>query len=246
MNTLIVIPARVHSSRLDRKMLADIGGEPLIVRAYKSAVAAAVGEVIVACDGEEIATVIRRVGGTAITTDPDLPSGTDRVFIAYKQYDLCNKYDLIINVQGDMPFIAPEFISYSDHMLRTSNCDISTLATPIKDESYRSESCVKPVIVFSEKNKGRAIYFSRSAVPFGGPYYRHVGIYGFRSYALARFVSLQPGTLEKAEKLEQLRALENDMTIGIDILDMPSPISVDTADDLGVARKYFLTIGNQS
>jgi 3-deoxy-manno-octulosonate cytidylyltransferase (CMP-KDO synthetase) len=226
-------------------MLADIGGEPLIVWAYKSAVAAAVGEVIVACDGEEIATAVRGVGGTAIITDPDLPSGTDRVFAAYKQYDVDGKYDFIINMQGDVPFIAPEFLSYSDHMLRTSNYDMSTLATPIKDESYLVESCVKPVIVFSEKNSGKAIYFSRSAVPFGGPYYQHIGIYGFRSEALARFVSLSPGTLEKTEKLEQLRALENGMTIGIDVLDMPPPISVDVASDLEAARRYFLTIGNR-
>ncbi|MDR1362360.1 MAG: 3-deoxy-manno-octulosonate cytidylyltransferase [Holosporaceae bacterium] len=238
MSTLIVIPARISSSRLERKMLADIGGEPLIVRTHRCAIAAAVGDVVVACDGEEIADVIRSIGGTAIVTDPKLPSGTDRVFSARSKYDPDGKYDLVINVQGDMPFVAPEFIRRSDHMLRTSNYDMVTLATPIGDESYRLESCVKPVIAFGEQNQGKAIYFSRSPVPFGGPYYHHVGIYGFRSEALARFVALPPSALEQTEKLEQLRALENGMSIGIEVLELPPPISVDTPADLEAARSY--------
>jgi 3-deoxy-manno-octulosonate cytidylyltransferase (CMP-KDO synthetase) len=241
MKTLIAIPARVASSRLSGKMLADIGGEPLIVRTYRSAVAARVGDVIVACDGEEIATAIRNAGGIAILTDPDLPSGTDRVFAALKQYDKNHQYDLVINVQGDMPFVASEFIQYSDNMLRRSSYDISTIATPIEDDSYRLESVAKSVIAFEKENSGKAIYFSRSAVPFGGPYYHHVGIYCFRYESLEKFVSLPPSPLEKTEKLEQLRALENNMTIGIDVLPQKPPISVDTPADLEAAREYFLS-----
>jgi 3-deoxy-manno-octulosonate cytidylyltransferase (CMP-KDO synthetase) len=220
-------------------MLADIGGEPLIVRTYKSAVAANVGDVIVACDSEEIAAAVRKAGGIAILTDPDLPSGTDRGFDAYKQYDKNHRYDFVINVQGDMPFVAPEFIQYCNNMLRKSSCDISTIATLIQDDSYKQENIVKPVIVFEKENSGRAIYFSRSAVPFGGPYHHHIGIYCFRSQALEKFVTLPQGALEKTEKLEQLRALENNMTIGVDVLPLKPPISVDVSADLEAAREYF-------
>ncbi|GHT96374.1 3-deoxy-manno-octulosonate cytidylyltransferase [Alphaproteobacteria bacterium] len=241
MNVLVVVPARVASIRLPGKMLADIGGLPLIVRTYQSVVAANVGDVIVACDGEKIASAIRNAGGVAILTDPNLPSGSDRVYAAYKEYDPHNKYDFVINVQGDMPFVASEFIQKSYEVLLKSNCDISTIATPIKDDSYLRESVVKPVIV-SGDIFGKAIYFSRSPVPFGGLYYHHVGIYGFRSESLEKFVSLPQGILEKTEKLEQLRALENNMTIGIDVVDADPPISVDTPGDLSTACRQWCAI----
>jgi 3-deoxy-manno-octulosonate cytidylyltransferase (CMP-KDO synthetase) len=220
-------------------MLADIGGKPLIVRTYQSVVAANVGDVIVACDSEEIAAAVQEVGGIAILTDPDLPSGTDRVLAAHKQYDKNHRYDFVINVQGDMPFVAPEFIQHSNNMLCESNYDMSTVATPIRDDSYKLENVVKPVIVFEKENSGKAIYFSRSAVPFGGPYYHHIGIYCFRPQTLEKFTALPSGTLEKTEKLEQLRALENNMTIGIGILPLKPPISVDIPADLEAAREYF-------
>jgi 3-deoxy-manno-octulosonate cytidylyltransferase (CMP-KDO synthetase) len=236
MNTLIVLPARVASTRLARKMLADIHGKPLIVRTFESAMAANIGDVIVACDGTEITETIKNAGGRAVLTDPDLPSGTDRVFAAWTQYDPNGKYEFIINLQGDLPFITPDFIRVVDEIIRKTNYDISTAATPIKDDSYERNSVVKPIISFTSENSGKALYFSRSPIPFGGPYYHHVGIYGFRSAGLRKFVNLAQSPLEKQEKLEQLRAMENDMTIGIAVVDQDPPISVDTFDDLEMAR----------
>lgn len=246
MDTLIAIPARVASTRLQRKMLSDIGGKPLIVRTLESVKASGVGDVIVACDGEEIADAVHEAGGIAILTDPELQSGTDRVFSACKLYDKNNKYKYIINVQGDMPFVSKTLVQEAVKIVRESDYDFSTLATPIRDESYLLDSVVKPVIAYDElenANKfntiGNAIYFSRSAVPFGGPYYHHVGIYCFRSEALEKFVSLPQSYLEKTERLEQLRGIENGMKIGIKLIDEDSPISVDTSEDLKRAVAYW-------
>lgn len=238
-DTLIVIPARVGSTRLPGKMLADINGDPLIVRTYKSVVAANVGPVIVACDGQEIVDVIKAAGGEAIITDPALPSGTDRVYAAYKKYDTEKKFKYIINVQGDLPFVDSRFISSCAELMRTERYDMTTPAAPITDESYKVNSVVKIAVAHVSETEGKALYFSRSPIPFGGPYYHHVGLYCFRVNALEKFMSLPQSSLEKIEKLEQLRALENGMTIGIRILpDIESPISVDTAEDLERARKF--------
>jgi 3-deoxy-manno-octulosonate cytidylyltransferase (CMP-KDO synthetase) len=240
MSTLTVIPARTASVRLPGKMLADINGKPLIVRTFESAVSAGVGDVIVACDSTGIANAIENAGGKAVLTDPDLPSGTDRVFSALTKYDRYQKYKFIINLQGDLPFIASDFIKEADKFIRNTdtNHDISTVATPIKDDSYLRSSVVKPVIAFTSDNSGRALYFSRSAVPSGGPFFHHVGIYCFRSEGLRKFVNLPQSALEKSEKLEQLRAVENNMIVGITVINSAPPISVDTADDLAAARKY--------
>lgn len=237
MDTLVVIPARIGSVRLPGKMMADIGGIPLIVSTYKHAAAAGVGDVAVACDDKAIADAVGRAGGRAVLTDPELPSGTDRVFAAWRKIDPQERYRYIINVQGDLPLISPEFIKKADELVKTSNFDMSTLAAPIHDESYLLNSAVKPVIAFTSAEEGRALYFSRSPIPFGGPYYNHVGIYGFRAEALKKFVSLPQSNLEKIEKLEQLRALENGISIGIAAVDLPAPISVDTAEDLERVRK---------
>lgn len=237
MKVLVVIPARMGSTRLPGKMMADIHGKPLIVRTYEQAIKAQVGDVIVACDSVEIQNVIQQAGGTAILTDPALQSGTDRVFAAWKQIN--KPYDCILNVQGDQPLVDPEFIQSAAEMMANGSYDISTLATPIHDDSYKIESVVKPVISFTSEDSGQALYFSRAAIPFGGPYYHHVGIYGFAADALEKFVSLSPSKLELTEKLEQLRALENGMTIGIQVLQKDSPISVDTAADLEKALAAY-------
>jgi 3-deoxy-manno-octulosonate cytidylyltransferase (CMP-KDO synthetase) len=239
MSTLIVIPARVASVRLPKKMLADVSGKPLIVRTFESAISSGIGDVIVACDGAEIADAIQNVGGKAILTDPELPSGTDRVFSAQALYDSEQKYDIIINLQGDLPFISSNFIKEAEKIIRNTDCDISTLATPIKDDSYLHNSVVKPIISFSSEDGGKALYFSRSPVPFGGPFFHHVGIYCFRTESLKKFVSLPQSPLEKSEKLEQLRALENNMSVGIGVIDAAPPISVDTADDLALVRDLY-------
>lgn len=238
MATLVVIPARISSTRLPGKVLEDINGKPLIVRAYECAISSRVGDVIVACDDPKVKNAIESIGGTVVLTDPKFPSGTDRVFEAWQKFDDEKKYNYIINVQGDLPFVDAEFIEKAAEIVKRSSCDISTLATPIRDESYKCSSTVKPVISFTDFNSGRALYFSRSAVPYGGPYYNHVGIYCFRAESLTRFVHLPQSPLEKTEKLEQLRALENNMTIGITIIDKESPISIDTYEDLERARVY--------
>jgi 3-deoxy-manno-octulosonate cytidylyltransferase (CMP-KDO synthetase) len=241
MNTVVIIPARMASTRLPKKMLAEIAGEPLIVRTYKSAVAANVGDVVVACDGEEIATVIRNAGGTAILTDPALTSGTDRVYAAYNSYDQNHKYECVVNLQGDIPFVSGDFIRTGVEALRKTNYDMYTLATPIDDDTYNMPFVVKCAIAFSspKKSDGKALYFSRNAIPYRGPYYHHVGIYCFRSETLRKFVSLPQSYLELTEQLEQLRALENNITIGISILEQAPPISVDVQEDLLKARKFF-------
>ncbi len=242
--TLVVIPARILSTRLPRKVLADINGRSLIVRVYENAVASGVGDVIVACDDSQVKEAIENIGGIAVLTDPELPSGTDRVFEAWQKFDTEKKYEYIINVQGDLPFLDAEFIQKAKEIVKESGYDISTLATPIKDGSYKKPSTVKPVISFRNAKKGRALYFSRAEVPYGGPYYNHVGIYCFRAESLKKFVKFPQSLLEKTEKLEQLRALENDMTIGITVVDKDSPISIDTYEDLERARNYALKSGS--
>lgn len=242
MDVLIVIPARIASTRLLKKMLADIGGKPLIVRTWQSVMAAGFKNVIVACDSEEIATVIQKEGGTAVLTPSELLSGTDRVHAAYKKtYDTEKNYKFIINVQGDMPFVKAEIVTEAIKLIRESKYDISTIAVKLNDELCKQEQIVKPVIAFEDKENaiGKALYFSRSPVPFGGEFYGHIGIYGFRVETLERFVSLPQSRLEKSERLEQLRALENGMTIGVKALDIEYPISVDTNDDLERAKAYF-------
>lgn len=238
MDTLIAIPARVSSTRLPGKVLADINGKPLIVRAYECAKASNVGDVIVACDSDAVKEKIEEIGGTAILTNPELPSGTDRIYEAWRKYDPEKKYKYIINVQGDLPFLDSEFIRAAADMLKEFDYDMSTLATLITDDSYKLTNVVKPIIAFSSLNSGRALYFSRSPIPHNGTYYNHVGIYGFTSETLEKFVKLPQSSLEKVEKLEQLRALENGITIGIKVIDRPSPISIDTPEDLERARNY--------
>lgn len=237
MKTLIVVPARFASTRLPGKMLACVGDKPVVIRTYERAIAAGVGDVIVACDDQAIYDAVTQYGGIAYLTDPNLPSGTDRVYAAWREYD--QSYEYIINVQGDLPFIATEFIQATDEMIRSHEYDICTSATLITDNSYKLPSTVKPVIAFTEPNKGRALYFSRAEVPYNGPYYHHVGIYGFRAQTLQRFVQLPQSPLEKTESLEQLRALENGMSIGISVVNAPSPISIDTPEDLERARQYW-------
>jgi 3-deoxy-manno-octulosonate cytidylyltransferase (CMP-KDO synthetase) len=222
-------------------MLADVGGKPLVARAFECAIEADVGDVIVACDGLEIADAIRKVGGKTVLTNPDLLSGTDRVFEGWTKFDTNRRYRYIVNFQGDQPFVGPDFVRIVCRVIKNMDCDISTIAVPIVDDSYLRDSVVKPVISFSndQQNIGRALYFSRSAVPFGGPFFHHVGIYCFKPEGLQKFVYLPPSTLEKSEKLEQLRAVENGLSIGVAVVAMEPPISVDTEEDLILARKYL-------
>ncbi len=239
MKPVVIIPARMASSRLPGKPLADIGGVPMIVRVWARAMEAGVGPVIVAAAEEEIADAVERAGGHAVLTHPDLPSGSDRVFAALEGVDPEGRYDTVINCQGDLPDLDPAQLravldALGDH-------DISTLAAPITDDADRANPAVVKAVVAWEPDgrTGKALYFSRATVPTGpGDHFYHVGIYAYRRAALARFVSLRPSPLELREKLEQLRALEAGMRIGVAKVDSV-PLSVDTPEDLELARKLL-------
>jgi 3-deoxy-manno-octulosonate cytidylyltransferase (CMP-KDO synthetase) len=240
MSTVVIIPSRLAATRLPNKPLAMIGDKPMIQWVYENALKAAVGDVVVATCCNEIADVVRKVGGVAVLTDPALPSGTDRVFAAVKS--LHKKYDKIVNVQGDLPFIDPRAIQKVVDVFQDDS-DITSLCSPITDLSeIGSASVVKPVLSFINDDLAKALYFSRSPVPYGAKtYYHHLGLYGYTFEALEKFVSLAPSYLEKSESLEQLRALEAGMTIHMGFVDS-APIAIDTPDDLEKARAYVKTL----
>ncbi|HTW33610.1 MAG TPA: 3-deoxy-manno-octulosonate cytidylyltransferase [Rhizomicrobium sp.] len=238
MNPIVIIPARLQSTRLPNKPLADIAGQTMIERVWRQAVKAALGPVLVAAAEQEIVDVITRAGGNAVVTDPALPSGSDRVFAALESVDPEAAYDVVVNLQGDLPALDPAMIRTVADALAATGADIATLAAEIDDPADRDNpSVVKPVVAWEQGGRrGRALYFTRARAPSGeGPLFHHIGIYAFRRTALARFVRLPPSPLETREKLEQLRALEAGMTIGIARVDAV-PLSVDTPADLAKAR----------
>jgi 3-deoxy-manno-octulosonate cytidylyltransferase (CMP-KDO synthetase) len=242
MSTIIIIPARMASVRLPGKPLADIAGLPMIVRVWRNATAAGIGPVVVAAAETEIAAAIGEAGGIAVLTDPALPSGTDRVFAASESFDAAAVHEVVVNLQGDLPFVNPQHLRKVEETLAASGADIATLAAPITDAAdIDNPSVVKPVVAWSgDGSHGRALYFSRARAPYGeGRFFHHIGIYAFRRAALARFVALPPSELERRENLEQLRALEAGMTIWVGRVE-DVPISVDTAADLERARTKAL------
>jgi 3-deoxy-manno-octulosonate cytidylyltransferase (CMP-KDO synthetase) len=241
MTPIILIPARMASTRLPGKPLADICGLPMIVHVLNRASEAALGPVIVACAEPEIAEAVSKAGGTAILTSPDLPSGSDRIDAALQMFDPAGKYDTIINLQGDLPGIPPEFLAAVLAPLASPDYDIATLVAPVTTPAEAdAPSVVKCACAFSgDATIAQALYFSRSKIPSGeGPLWHHIGIYAYRRAALARFVSLPESPLEQREKLEQLRALEAGMRIGVARV-AHAPFGVDTAADLALARKIL-------
>ena len=230
---LIVIPARMAATRLPGKPLADIGGRPMIAWVIDRAMAAGVGPVVVAAGDHEIALAVEAAGSRAVLTDPALPSGTDRVHAAAAA--MGEDFDVIVNLQGDMPTVDPGTIRAAVDAL-TGDADIATLVSPSDDPADRDNPNVVKAIVAAD---GRALYFTRAAAPSGeGPVWRHVGIYVYRRAALARFVAAPPSPLELREKLEQLRALEMGMTIRAGIVE-EFPKGVDSPADLELARKLL-------
>lgn len=234
---LIVIPARLASTRLPDKPLADICGAPMIVQVFRRAVEAEIGPVLVAADGDEIARVVRAAGGEAVVTDPDLPSGSDRIAAALRLYDPDGRYGVIVNLQGDLPTIDPASVRASLAPLADAKVDIATLAARILREEERTDSnVVKVVGAPLGPTRQRALYFTRATAPWGeGDLYHHIGLYAYRRAALEKFVALPPSALEKREKLEQLRALEAGMRIDVEIVDAV-PLGVDAPHDLERAR----------
>ncbi|MFO1037949.1 MAG: 3-deoxy-manno-octulosonate cytidylyltransferase [Geminicoccaceae bacterium] len=241
-HTLVLIPARMASTRLPDKPLAPIAGEPMIVHVWRRAVAAGIGPVVVACAEQEIADAVRKAGGEAVLTDPALPSGTDRIFAALQSVDAAGRYERVVNLQGDLPTLDPSALRDVLEPLDALGCDIATLANATDDAHERADpNTVKAVASFLPGNPrlARALYFTRAPAPWGeGPVYHHIGIYAFGRAALERFCALPPSPLEKREKLEQLRALENGMTIGLKLVDVV-PFGVDTPADLAKARRIL-------
>ena len=242
LDPIVVIPARLASTRLPDKPLADIHGRPMIVHVWERAVAAGLGPVLVACAEREIAEVIRAAGGNAAVTDPDLPSGSDRVQAALEGFDPHRRHDVVVNVQGDLPTIDPAVIRASLAPLAEPAVDIATLAAVITREDERTNPNVVKAVLTEPRGAppvARALYFSRASVPSGdGPLHHHIGLYAYRREALRRFVALPPSVLEQRERLEQLRALENGMRIDVAVVDT-IPLGVDTPADLARARELL-------
>jgi 3-deoxy-manno-octulosonate cytidylyltransferase (CMP-KDO synthetase) len=236
-DVLILIPARMASTRLPGKPLADIAGLPMIVHVLRRAEAAEIGPVVVACDDETIAAAVDRAGGRAVMTRADHISGSDRIFEALGVADPNGKARIVVNVQGDLPTLAPGDIVAALAPLHDPTVDIATLAAEIRRPEERTNpNVVKVVGTPVAPRRLRALYFTRATAPSGdGPLYHHIGLYAYRCAALERFVKLPPSPLEQRERLEQLRALEVGLRIDVTIVDSV-PLGVDTPQDLEAAR----------
>jgi 3-deoxy-manno-octulosonate cytidylyltransferase (CMP-KDO synthetase) len=237
LNPIVLIPARMAATRLPGKPLAEIHGQPMIVHVWRRAMEAAIGEVVVATDSEEIAAAVTRAGGRVQMTRADHPSGTDRVHEAVSALDPTGLHDAVVNVQGDLPTIAPETIRAALVPLMDPAVDMATLVAEIvREEERAAPQVVKMVGSQLAPGRFRCLYFTRATAPWGeGPLWHHIGLYAWRRAALARFVALPPSGLEAREKLEQLRALEAGMRIEA-VAVRTVPLGVDTPEDLERAR----------
>jgi 3-deoxy-manno-octulosonate cytidylyltransferase (CMP-KDO synthetase) len=238
--TLVLIPARMASTRLPGKPLLDIAGQPMIVHVLRRAEEAAIGRVAVATDTAEIASAVKAHGGEVVMTRADHPSGSDRIFEASEALDPERRAEIVVNLQGDFPTILPQNIRDVLPPLADSAVDISTLAAQIHtEEESLNPNVVKAVGSPIGGRRMRALYFTRASAPTGdGPRYHHIGLYAYRRAALERFVKLPPSPLELQERLEQLRALAAGMRIDINVVDTV-PRGVDTPADLETARRIL-------
>ncbi len=237
-NPIVMIPARLDASRLPDKVLADINGAPMVVHAWRRGMETGIGPVVVAAAAPAIAEAVEKAGGKAVLTDPDLPSGSDRIHQALTRLDPDRTYDAVVNLQGDLPNIGPAQVRAAFDLLSDPAVDIGTLAAEIVNPEDRDNpNAVKAVFPCPPgARRGRALYFTRATAPYGdGPLYHHFGLYAYRRAALERFVSLPPGILEQRERLEQLRALEAGMRIDVALIDT-IPLDVNTPADLERAR----------
>jgi len=240
--TLIVIPARLAATRLPNKPLADICGKPMIVHVWERALQANAGPVLVACGDQEILDAVKAYGAEGILTDPSLPSGTDRVKAALDIYDPHGKYEVIINMQGDLPTFDPSLLCQVLEPFQNPSVEMTTLANLIDDPNELADpNTVKVALSLKTGDSiGRALYFSRNPLPSGeGPHYHHIGIYAYGRECLNRFVSLPVDPLEAREKLEQLRALGNGMRLDVKVVNTSIPFGVDTPGDLEKARRII-------
>lgn len=230
----VLIPARLGSTRLPNKPLADIKGKSMIVRVCERAVESGYENIIVACCEEEVKLEVEKAGYKAIMTNPDLPSGTDRIYAALQELPICP--DIIVNLQGDLPNIDVSVINDTVKVLEdNAEADIATAVVEIQDEELRDDpNVVKAVVNFANDDAAQAYYFSRATVPYGASkLYEHIGIYVYRKDVLEKFVNLPQSYFEKYERLEQLRAIENGLKIyACEISYNLKPISIDTKEDL--------------
>ena len=231
MKTAIIIPARMASQRFPNKPMAKINGTPMIERVWRQGINSKVGDVYVACSENEVFNLIISKGGKAIMTDPDLPSGTDRVFTAFNLLENKNDYESIINLQGDMPLIDYKNIQSANIPLH-NGYDIGTIATDISSNEIKNENITKVTVDWKEEGViGNSLDFYKSIKTEVTNIYQHVGIYSFKPSALKKFILLPPSKNELDRKLEQLRLLDAGIKIGITYVENV-PISVDTVEDL--------------
>lgn len=240
-NTIVIIPARMASTRLPGKPLADIHGVPMIVHVWKRAIEANVGQVLVACAEMEIARAIKAHGGDAIVTEPSLASGSDRILAALALRDPERRYRFIVNLQGDLPTVTPLDVQRCLGGLVNETIDISTIAAPITEEAdVVNPNIVKAIAPLSDE---REVAFARDFQRLPGPelgprYWHHIGIYAYRRESLERFVKLPQSAREIERRLEQMRALDNGMSIAVVRVDSV-PLGVDTPADLEAARQML-------
>jgi len=238
-SAIVLIPARLAATRLPGKPLADIHGVPMIVHVLRRAQAAKLGEVVVATDSEAVATAVEKSGGRAVMTSPNHASGSDRIHEALQAVDPERRYEIVVNVQGDLPTIAAEDIRAALAPLSDKAVDITTLCAVITDESERTNpNVVKLIGTKVSPQRLHANAFTRADAVGPGPHYHHIGLYAYRRAALEKFVTLPPSANEKRERLEQLRAMDNGMRIDAMIVDSV-PLGVDTPEELEKARKIL-------
>lgn len=239
---VVVIPARMGSTRLPRKVLLPLAGLPVVEWVRRAAVKAGVGPVVVATDHPEVAGTVERLGGTAVMTPASCPSGTDRVAAAVRRLEKSrgSRFKVVVNLQGDEPFIRPATIRAVARLLTRAKPagDLATAVVPLADARRAAEpNLVKAVVA----QGGRCLYFTRAPAPYPArdakpAYFQHIGVYGYTRAALDRFVRLPPSPLERLESLEQLRALEDGMTIVAAVVD-DRTVAIDTASDLARAAR---------
>ncbi len=236
---IIFIPARMASTRLPGKPLADIAGTPMIVHVLRRAEAAGIGPAVVATDSEAVAATVEKAGGRAMMTRADHASGSDRICEAVTALDPERRFDIVVNVQGDLPTIDPADIRAALTPLADPAVDIATLAAEIAEPSERTNpNVVKAIGAKIATDRLRAVTFTRADAASGGPHYHHIGLYAYRRAALERFVALPPSASEMRERLEQLRALDAGMRIDIVVVESV-PLGVDTPDELAKAREIL-------
>jgi len=248
---VVLIPSRLASSRLPNKPLADINGRTMIEWIYKNVSEQTGYDVAIAAGDQEIVDAIEKMGGTAILTDPALPSGSDRIAAALDVIDPDGtKYDIAVNFQGDAVNTRPSIITELVELLERTDADLTTCGMVMDPKLHNDPNSVKIVAGLKEgETEGRCLYFSRANVPFDRDgkerdLYHHIGIYVYKTESLKKFVELEEGVLEKREALEQLRALENGMTIYAKIVDQlkmvpEAPADIDTEEELIEMRKYI-------